>query len=433
MSAVTDLSLTTGWLPVVLLVLGALGALWLLLRRDRSFLRRGLPVGLAAAALLTGAAYVVVEDVWRPFPDPLPLGVYGWTFAGLAGLALLVPRARAARRWPPRVLTGVAALLVLAAAASQVNLSFGAYPTVGTALGAPRGDEIDLAAVGGDAAATVSSLPLAASWTPPADLPAGGRISQVTIPGTTSGFAARPGYVYLPPAYFATPRAVLPVLVLLAGQPGTTEDWLNGGTLTETVDGWAREHGGLAPVVVLADATGGAVENPLCLDSDIANVQTYLAVDVPAWVRATLQTQDAPAQWAIGGLSYGGTCALQLGVNRPDVYPTVLDISGQDEPTLGTRQQTVAAAFGGDDAKFRAVNPLDVITRTSLPGSEITVVSGSQDSTYGPQARTVVAALQAAGVAVRPVELPGGHDFGVWAAGLRTQLDWLGTRLGITA
>ena len=50
--------------------------------------------------------------------------------------------------------------------------------------------------------------------------------------------------------------------------------------------------------------------------------------------------------WAVGGVSYGGTCALQLATNHPDVYPTFLDISGSAEPTLGDRGCTVAAAFG---------------------------------------------------------------------------------------
>ena len=111
----------------------------------------------------------------------------------------------------------------------------------------------------------------------------------------------------MPPAYLTTPRAELPVLVLLSGQPGTPEDWLNGGHLVATMDDWAARHGGLAPVVVLADGTGGPLANPLCLDSQIAQVQTYLAVDVPAWVRSTLQVQQDPRQWAVGGFSYGGT------------------------------------------------------------------------------------------------------------------------------
>ena len=432
MSAVTDLALLTGWVPWASLVAGVVGALWLLGRRDRRFLTRRLPLALLVAAVVVGAVYVVVEKVWRPFPDPLTLSVYWWGLAGVAGHAVLVPRAVAGRGAVAALVTVLASLLVVVMAAERVNLSFRAFPTVGTVVGAGRPSEVDPARLTDAVAQTVSDLPLSASWQPPASMPGKGSIAQVTIPATVSGFSARPGWVYVPPAYLTTPRAELPVLVLLSGQPGTPEDWLNGGHLVATMDDWAARHGGLAPVVVLADGTGGPLANPLCLDSRIAQVQTYLAVDVPAWVRSTLQVQQDPRQWAVGGFSYGGTCALQLGTNRPDVYPTFLDISGQDEPTLGTRSQTVAAAFGGDADAFAAVNPVDLLARRSYADSAARIVIGSQDSTYGPQGRTVFAAAKASGMDVELVELPGGHDYGVWAEGLTQNLDWLGTRLGIT-
>lgn len=56
-------------------------------------------------------------------------------------------------------------------------------------------------------------------------MPATGEVSKVAIPGAVSGFAAREAEVYLPPAYLSTPRARLPVLVLLAGQPASPTDW----------------------------------------------------------------------------------------------------------------------------------------------------------------------------------------------------------------
>jgi signal transduction histidine kinase len=74
------------------------------------------------------------------------------------------------------------------------------------------------------------------------------------------------------------------------------------------------------------------------------------------------------ATWAIGGVSNGGTCSLQMAVTAPDVYRTFLDISGEAEPTLGGHADTVAATFGGDEAAFAAVNPLDVLAARSFPG-----------------------------------------------------------------
>jgi len=53
------------------------------------------------------------------------------------------------------------------------------------------------------------------------DLAAAGVVSTVVIPGSVSGFAARPAWVYLPPAALVRNPPALPVLVLLHGQPGS--------------------------------------------------------------------------------------------------------------------------------------------------------------------------------------------------------------------
>jgi len=86
-------------------------------------------------------------------------------------------------------------------------------------------------------------------------------------------------------------------------------------------------------VVVAADVTGSDLGNTLCLDSRLGAAETYLAEDVPPGAAANLQVDTS--RLAIGGFSFGGTCALQSALRRPAVYPTFLDISGQAEPTLG--------------------------------------------------------------------------------------------------
>ncbi|WP_225924683.1 alpha/beta hydrolase-fold protein [Pseudonocardia abyssalis] len=106
---------------------------------------------------------------------------------------------------------------------------------------------------------------------------------------------------------------------------------------------------------------------PQCPHSLLGRAETYLAVDVPAWVGQHLQVD--PVRRAIGGFSFGGTCAVQLAVHRPDVYPTFLDVSGRSEPTLGDRASTVARALGGDDDAFRRAAPLDELASGSRPGS----------------------------------------------------------------
>jgi S-formylglutathione hydrolase FrmB len=198
------------------------------------------------------------------------------------------------------------------------------------------------------------------------------------------------------------------------------------------MDAFAAGHDGLAPVIVMVDQLGSALANPLCTDSRLGNAFTYLSVDVPAWIRQTLQVELRPSGWAIGGFSNGGTCALQMAVNAPQLYPTFVDISGESEPTLGDRARTVQAAFGGDEAAFEAVNPLDVMAHRRFPGTAGYLVAGEQDRQYLPEAHQVFAACQAAGMDVQLHVRPGGHSFEVWGPGLEEALPWLVTRLGMT-
>ncbi|OZM76381.1 alpha/beta hydrolase family protein [Pseudonocardia sp. MH-G8] len=433
MNRLLDASVLAGPIPLVITIAGLAAATVLLVRRGRDWWRRAVPIAVAAAALGAAAVGWVANGWWRPFPDPLPLRVLCWIGVALFGLGL------AAATWlrPPastrrRALAAPLLAVLLALPAMKINAFYGYYPSVRTVLGIPAANEIALA----DVPATVPSPPpagsLAQAWQPPPDLPAAGRTAKVDIPGTVSGFPARPGSVYLPPAYLSSQRRpLLPVLVLIAGQPGSPQDWLTAGKLAQVMDRFAAAHRGLAPIVVMPDATGSTLGNPLCLDSRLDNAETYLARDVPNWIATTLQVDPDLSHRAIAGFSYGGTCALQLAVRQPGVYPTYLDISGQAEPSLGTRAQTVAAAFGGDQAAFRAVNPLDILTATTFPASTGIIAVGRDDPVYGPQARTVLAATRNAGMAVQLLEVPGGHTWPVATTALDTALPDLARRLGL--
>ncbi|MBC2638255.1 MULTISPECIES: alpha/beta hydrolase family protein [unclassified Rhodococcus (in: high G+C Gram-positive bacteria)] len=432
MHVLTDLSLLSGPVPLVVTVIGGVGGIWLLTGRARWFRRRAIPLAAAGAGVLTGCLWFGVERVWRPLPDPIPLTVYLWVALALWAVALLVPRIlTATRRVRAAAVSVVAAVAVVVAGAVQVNLFFAAYPTVETAVGLEQATRIDFRAVPPPTPTPISGRPVESVWTPPADMPRSGRVTAAIIPGDRSGFSARRAEIYLPPAYFTEPRPQFPVLVLLAGQPGQPKDWLTGGRLAATMDDFARHHGGLGPVVVVADSTGSTWGNPLCVDSRLGHAATYLAEDVPAWTTAHLQVDPDPGGWAIGGLSLGGTCALQMATNYPQRYPTFLDLSGDPEPTLGDHQRTLDAAFGGKQSAFTRVNPLDLLAAHRYPGSAGVFVVGSHDDQLKPRIRTANDAARRAGMDVSYAEVRGGHNFAVWSAGLSTEMDWLARRLGL--
>lgn len=426
-------SLLSGPLPATIFVLAALGAVWLLVNRSRRHLILSLPLTFAGALLVVLGMWFVIEKAWHPFPDPLAASVYFWTGVGVWAVLLIVPRTLVSpRKWLAAGVSVLAGVLVVLAAALQVNLVFGAYPTVGDAVGRSAANTIAIGDLPPHQDAPLTLAPAAANWQPPAGMPDVGRVTTVDIPATVSGFSGRPAVVYLPPAYFTAQRPLLPVLVLLAGQPGSPEDWLAGGRLETTMNDFARAHGGLAPVVVVADGTGSQFANPLCVDSPLGNVATYLTVDVPAWVTSTLQVNPDHKVWAIGGLSYGGTCALQMSTLKPDIYPTFVDLSGQLEPTYGDRKSTVDQVFGGNAAAFTAINPMDLMAKNKYLGVGGYFVVGAGDDEYREGLRTVYQAAQASGMTVSFNEVPGSHSFAVWSKGLADSLPFLAQRMGLT-
>lgn len=425
-------SLLDGWLPWALLLLGVAGAIFLLARRERWWWLYVVPATAVVSAVSawilgnTVAKSLIGQDL--TFSDQL------WIAVGLAGVILAIA-SLVRTPWWRKLVSILAGLLVLAMAGNQINKSYLEYPRLGDLFGPSTSDDALPSRTSGSAS-SLPTGPLADSWTPTgANIPTdGGQVNTIVLPGTKSGFEPRESYVYLPPAYFADNPEPLPVLMLFHGVPGGPGDWNLGDRVKGVMDAYAARHNGIAPVVVMPDATGGQVDNPLCTDSKLGKVGTYLSQDVPAAITSQLLVDPRPQAWAVGGFSYGGTCAFQLATKYPDIFPTFLDFAGEEEPTLGSHADTVQKAFGGDEAKFKAINPLDLLAAQQYPNSAGWFIVGADDSVMMPGVQKLYAAAQAAGMDVQYWEAPGlGHDWGVPVDGLTHTMPWLGQRMGITA
>jgi len=62
---------------------------------------------------------------------------------------------------------------------------------------------------------------------------------------------------------------------------------------------------------------GATFANLLCGDLPLGDTFTYLSVEGPAWIGAHLQVDPPPQDWAVGGLSYGGTCSCSWRSTHP--------------------------------------------------------------------------------------------------------------------
>ncbi len=401
-------------------------------------------VAVAAATLLAAALVAAVHwfliYVITVFPAELPAENLAWSVAAVAALLLwlmrlfgLWGRGRSRpKRWRSSAAATAAFLAVLALSAVQINIYFGLNHTVGdltgTAVARIQPLEAGLTRTAGGAAATGL-----AHWRAPAELP-DGVIRKAVIPGTVSGFQSRDAYVYLPPAYQSSPRPALPVLVLFSGQPGSPADWLTGGALRIRLDGFAAQHSGVAPVVVVVDPNGSPSGNTLCLDSRIAQVDTFLARDVPDWINRTLDVDANPRQWAAGGFSFGGTCAMQMVTRHPDVYSAALAFSSENEPAFAKeRAKTIEASFGADAEAFGRLTPLRVMAENRFDGQGVYFSAGDHDPEFISHMDVLSEAARRAGFTVETHRIANaGHSWDTASNALPGGLDFLARRWGIS-
>lgn len=432
----TQVSLVDGWLSVTLLVLGVAGFAFLIIRPYGWWWLRVVPVVVAVAAIAGAAIGYFAGN--RLFAEPLPVTVDIWIAVAIAGVGLAIGYMFKSTWWQ-RVLAVIAAVMVVAAAGNQINVWYHQYPEVGDLLGVASDQEISGPPPGpsGQTYAPLPVGPLTATWTPTGpNIPADGKgkMSTIDLPGTVSGFAARQANAYYPPAYFAENSEPLPVLVMLPGQPGNTTDWFVGAKLQNIMDDFAASHHGIAPVVVIPDPLGSELANPLCADSNLGNVQTYLAIDVPTAIKKQLRVDPDPNHWVVGGFSYGGTCALQLAINHPEVYPNFIDVSGEVEQNLGSPDDNLAA-FGGDKAKLLTSQPLNQLTSgQKFPHTAGYFTWGSEDSGIKPGQQQLYQAAKAAGMDVQQWESVGtSHDWLTPERSLIQVLPWVATRTNLTS
>lgn len=434
MDFIADVRLTDGPVFWTACALGAASAVYLLWRPASPGTRPwwlSVLLSVACGFAAVGLVHWALIDVFSTFPEDLPDDVLLWSVPAVAALILAVLRMpRSSMRQRSAGIT--AFLLVLLLSGVQINAYFGLNRTVsdlmGTALARIPALETGLMRQpGGPSPVSLDG------WAPQGDIPGEGALRKAAIPGTASGLEAREAYIYLPPAYFAANRPSLPVLVLFSGQPGGPADWLTGGALRTRMDEFASGHGGVAPVVVVADPNGTQSANTLCLDSQIARADTYLAVDVPAWISATLDVDPAHSQWAVGGFSFGATCALQMGTRHPDLYRSVLAFSSELEPALAKeRQKTIDAAYAGDTAAFDRETPLARMSHERFDSSAVYFAAGERDPEFVGYMDTLADAARNAGFTVEARQVQhAGHSWDTPSRGMADGLEFLASRWGI--
>lgn len=440
----SGVSLTAGWLPILVQLIAAAAVLGAVGRRTRAWYLHWIPASLMVGFALAAAVRLFVQ-------------FEGWTdraaswhtvfWVAATGFALAVVFfGWPGRQWWQRAISVAAVLLCALTGMLALNSATGYFPTVASlwrqVSGAQPDDWIDesvLAQLVADGA-----------------LPAEGAMVWIDVPNDASGFDHREELVYLPPAWFTSdPAPQLPVVVMLGGEFSQPSDWPVSARAVQTLDRFAAAHDGNAPVVVFPDTTGSFSNDTECVNGPRGQAADHLMQDVIPYVKAEFGVSTDPAQWGLVGWSSGGTCALTTAVRNPETFSAFVDLDGQLGPNMGTERQTIARLFGGDKAAWSAFDPRTVIEkRGRFPGMAAwlgvsenipTEYRAARDTVPAPEelgdwvpyseehadnARKLCLLLSGHGVECSVVGYGGSHDFDSAAEAFRMALPWLAGRLG---
>ena len=439
-------SLIHGWLPVAVQLVAAVAAACAIGWRSRRWRSVWIPVMAVGGAMLALAAHWYLDSLGVA-GDPAPPVLWVWIAATGLALGVLIVGWHGAQWWR-RGLSVLAVPLCALSAALAINLWVGYFPTVNTAwnqiTAGPLPDQTDRM--------TVTEMQLAGIT------PIKGVVVPVNIPDDASKFHHRQELIYLPPAWFASnPAPRLPTVMMIGAALGIPADWIRAANAVHTIDEFAAAHGGNAPVLVFADATGGFNNDTECVNGSRGNAADHLIKDVVPYMISNFRVSADRANWGIAGWSMGGTCAVDLTVMHPDLFAAFVDIAGDAAPNAGTKDQTIAALFGGNPAAYAAYEPTNVIARHGryqgvygwfdIPGSPQAqrcfttraapgaVAVGSHDRAANPEAQDIAAdslctIAGAHGIRSAVVAQPGRHDWPFAAQAFAAALPWLAGRLG---
>ncbi|MCZ4548437.1 alpha/beta hydrolase [Gordonia rubripertincta] len=418
------LPLFGGWFVLSLELAAAVAILAAVRWRHRLTRRLWLPLAAAAAVAASAATYWVLGS--RDLaPEAAPWTFWIW-LSLTVGLMFLVPAAWIGNHWWRRITGMVAVGLTVVCLGLAANQWAGFYPTAGRAWQGLTAQPLP----GQISFATLSHL----RGNPEPD----GKIVPLRTSDSVSRFHHRTEYVYLPPVWFAgdvPPR--LPAVVMIGGVVTTPEDWVRSGSALQTVRDYAATHHGQAPILVFVDPTGSLSNDTECVDGPHGNVDTHITKEVRPAVISEFGASDRPGSWAVAGWSMGGTCAIDLTVEHPDLFRTFLDVSGDVGPNLGDRAQTTSTLFGGRAADWDRFDPATAMRRHG-PYCGVSGWFQSEGHRHhgsgltSPQIRatqtlSTVAHEQGIDVVVRPV--PGRHNWQFAGQAFTDALPWLMARV----
>ena len=238
------------------------------------------------------------------------------------------------------------------------------------------------------------------------------QVEDVAVPSAAMERAVH-SLVMLPEGYDG--QKCYPVVFLLHGWNMKCHEWLR---VQRDLPKLATEHG---LILVCPDAA-----NSWYWDSPVnpsLRYETFVACELPEYVRSHYKTIDSPRARAVTGLSMGGHGALWLAIRHQDVFGACGAMSGAVDIRPFPNRWNIADALGPFEDNPERWAAHTVMTQLHLirPGLSIIIDCGTEDFFHEVNA-TLHRELLARKVPHDSISRPGAHNARSWRNAILYQL-----------
>lgn len=435
MKQLANISLMDGWFPTVLFSITGIAIAFLVFtksKRGKYWIPLAIQLGAAFASLIVGGLIAwLISDVFLVFGVSLGWLVIFAISAGFAFLGFAIATAFMSKGIR-LVVCVLASLLTILCTMLCVDMVYGEYTTIGSLFG--WGSFPALKESEQNAPTTTISQWKALYKSGKIHVRTQGIVRSVHIPATESNFKARTANIYLPPAALSKHAPKLPVMVMLAGQPGSPTRFFSASNIASMLNEYAKNHSGLAPIVISPDQNGSSSHNSLCADTPVfGKAETYLTKDVPNWIKKHLPVSEDPKLWLMGGFSQGGTCATQLVPAHPDIFSSMYSAGGEIEPTWKDENQTISKYFNGNKKAYESHIPEKIMRKNAPLKQNYYAIAGLWDPKSQSNQSTISITAHKSGMRViTMLAQKSGHDWHTVQAGLHVVIDQFCKQAGIS-
>ena len=262
------------------------------------------------------------------------------------------------------------------------------------------------------------------NWSSPADYSTRGQIGSVTIAGKRSKLSSK-ALVYLPPQYFQSRYAnsTFPVVQVFTGYPGNVNQIVRNIRYADAL--LTAMKAGTAKPMIMAFFNPSLVPPRDTECTDIPKgpqVATYFGKDVPTALRQHLRV--TPAGWGLMGHSTGGYCATKLAMMDPQLFTTVVSLSGNYQ---AVRDSDTGNLWGGSKSLQNLNSPQWRLQHLPIPPIALLASVGSLE--YGSDGvtstRKFISAVRPPMLAKLIVIKGGAHNFADYRKVLPEAFPWL--------